>query len=188
MYNELYHHGRLGQRWGVTNGPPYPLSRATVRREYKKESSSSSGSGSSSLAKRRISPSSSLMSYIQKVKAEKKEKEEAEKRKKEEEYKRQHDADKDRVLREGTATEVLQYVGEISNQQLQEALNRISWTAKLEQYAQKESDQGWQAVNSIMKKIGDVKDWGRIGLDILKMVDEASRLSQKDQDKNKNKS
>ena len=26
MYeNELYHHGILGQRWGVRNGPPYPL-------------------------------------------------------------------------------------------------------------------------------------------------------------------
>lgn len=23
--NELYHHGRLGQRWGKKNGPPYPL-------------------------------------------------------------------------------------------------------------------------------------------------------------------
>ena len=23
--NELYHHGILGQRWGQTNGPPYPL-------------------------------------------------------------------------------------------------------------------------------------------------------------------
>lgn len=26
--NELYHHGIDGQKWGVRNGPPYPLSRA----------------------------------------------------------------------------------------------------------------------------------------------------------------
>jgi len=25
MKNELYHHGIIGQRWGVRNGPPYPL-------------------------------------------------------------------------------------------------------------------------------------------------------------------
>lgn len=31
MKNELYHHGIDGQRWGVTHGPPYPLSRAEHR-------------------------------------------------------------------------------------------------------------------------------------------------------------
>lgn len=25
MYEEIYHHGIEGQRWGVRNGPPYPL-------------------------------------------------------------------------------------------------------------------------------------------------------------------
>lgn len=34
--NELYHHGRLGQVWGVRNGPPYPLDRATVNSKYGK--------------------------------------------------------------------------------------------------------------------------------------------------------
>ena len=29
--NELYHHGIKNQQWGVTNGPPYPLDRATHR-------------------------------------------------------------------------------------------------------------------------------------------------------------
>lgn len=31
MKNELYHHGIDGQRWGVTHGPPYPLSRSEHR-------------------------------------------------------------------------------------------------------------------------------------------------------------
>ncbi|MCC8160264.1 MAG: hypothetical protein LIO53_02935 [Oscillospiraceae bacterium] len=30
MYNELYHHGIKGQRWGVQNGPPYPLNAKTA--------------------------------------------------------------------------------------------------------------------------------------------------------------
>lgn len=29
MRNELYHHGIKGQRWGVRNGPPYPLNAQT---------------------------------------------------------------------------------------------------------------------------------------------------------------
>lgn len=31
MKNELCHHGIDGQRWGVTHGPPYPLSRSQHR-------------------------------------------------------------------------------------------------------------------------------------------------------------
>jgi hypothetical protein len=31
MKNELYHHGIDGQRWGVTHGPPYPLTRSQHR-------------------------------------------------------------------------------------------------------------------------------------------------------------
>ena len=32
MYNELYHHGILGQKWGQKNGPPYPLSGGSFSR------------------------------------------------------------------------------------------------------------------------------------------------------------
>ena len=33
-YDELYHHGRLGQKWGDRNGPPYPLTKEVIRSEY----------------------------------------------------------------------------------------------------------------------------------------------------------
>lgn len=33
--NELYHHGIKGMSWGVQNGPPYPLDRATHRQVVK---------------------------------------------------------------------------------------------------------------------------------------------------------
>ena len=37
MKNELYHHGIDGQRWGVTHGPPYPLSRSEHRAVVKSQ-------------------------------------------------------------------------------------------------------------------------------------------------------
>jgi len=38
MANELYHHGIKGQKWGVTNGPPYPLSdEVSTGKRLKKE-------------------------------------------------------------------------------------------------------------------------------------------------------
>ena len=35
--NELYHHGIKNQQWGVQNGPPYPLDRATHRAVVKQQ-------------------------------------------------------------------------------------------------------------------------------------------------------
>lgn len=42
--DELYHHGIKGQRWGVRNGPPYPLG-ASQKAEYKGVGSRSRGIG-----------------------------------------------------------------------------------------------------------------------------------------------
>ena len=35
--DELYHHQRLGARWGIMNGPPYPLGRSQLSSTEKKE-------------------------------------------------------------------------------------------------------------------------------------------------------
>lgn len=167
MYNELYHHGRLNQRWGVRNGPPYPLSRSTVQKAYKKKKG--------------------LAGYIQSRKEKKKAKAEKEAYDKlsEEEKKARYEADKQKALREGNATEVLKYVNDISNQELANAINRIKWTNELTKLSASELDKGWQNVNDIMKKVGNVKDWARTGVDLYKTIDEAMKLA--DQNKNKDK-
>ncbi len=37
--NELYHHGRLHQKWGVRNGPPYPLDSSATKGYASKQKS-----------------------------------------------------------------------------------------------------------------------------------------------------
>lgn len=41
-YDELYHHGIAGQRWGVRNGPPYPLKSTDYSQSEKKAQKSGS--------------------------------------------------------------------------------------------------------------------------------------------------
>lgn len=166
-YNELYHHGRLGQKKGVRNGPPYPLSRGVVKKAYGR--------------KRGIS------GYLQ-ARREKKElkrlseeeKKASERRKAEEEEKARRDADRERVLKEGTATEVFQYKNELSPQELSQALNRIKWTNELARLASEESDKGWKTIDQVMKKVGNVKDWTRTGVDFYKVLNEAIELVNKE--------
>lgn len=161
MTNELYHHGRLNQRWGVRNGPPYPLSRATVKRVYS--------------GKRR-----GLLSSL----AERKEKKEAEKRAKEEKQKEEEKArrvaDKERALKEGSASDLLPYLDELTTQELQNAANRIKWTQTIQEYALKERSKEWSAVNKTMKKVGDVKDWAKTGVELWEQLDKAMKLASGD--------
>lgn len=91
--------------------------------------------------------------------------------------------EKRRILREGTATEVLEHIGEFSNQEIGEALNRIKWTNELKNLSKKELDAGWNNVNDLMKKVGNVKDWGRTGIDLMKVINEAMDLAKKDANK-----
>ena len=42
-YAQLYHHGITGQKWGITNGPPYPLSPSISTGSSLKRTTGSSG-------------------------------------------------------------------------------------------------------------------------------------------------
>ena len=158
MYNnELYHHGRLGQKWGVKNGPPYPLT----------------GRG--------------LSAYRQRRKAKKAEKlaKKQEQAETEEEKAERREADKKRALKEGKATDLLPYMHELSTNEIQNALNRIQWEEKLldQAFKESESEQGWASINAVMKKVGDVKDWTSTGVALWKNIDDAIKLLSGEGDK-----
>lgn len=71
--------------------------------------------------------------------AQKQREEELKKHLEEERRKRQHDADKARVLREGTATEVMKYQGELTNKELTEVADRLRLERQISGYGADET-------------------------------------------------
>lgn len=143
--NDLYHHGRLGQKWGEQNGPPYPLSRQQL----------------------------SLGGYIQKRKEKKAAKQREENLKKAREAaaaKRQHEANKEKTLRSGSATEILQYQGELTNQELQNALTRINLESQLKGYSAKEMQRNMDRIDRIMKGVQTITNWTKIGTETYNTI------------------
>lgn len=99
------------------------------------------------------------------VKMQKTRNEELRRRMEEEQRKRQHDADKERVLREGTATEVMKYQGELTNQELQQAFTRLNLESQLRNLSQKEMKSAMDKVDSVMKTLKTGTEWAKIGTD-----------------------
>lgn len=103
--------------------------------------------------------------------AQKQRNEELKKRLEEEQRKRrQHDADKDRVLREGTATEVMKYQGELTNQELQNAFTRLNLESQLRNLSQKEMQSAMDKIDSIMKTVKTGTEWAKIGTDTYNTI------------------
>lgn len=146
---ELYHHQRLGAKWGQRNGPPYPLSRQQL----------------------------SLGGYIKKRKekktAEKSAKQKAENLRKAREAaaaKRKHEADKERVLQSGSATELLKYKGELTNKEYEQACKRIEWENKISDYSAKELKSKMNELDKIMNNVKTINNWTSIATDSYNLM------------------
>lgn len=92
---------------------------------------------------------------------------------------RHQEIDKDRLIREGSASEVLKYEKSLTTQEIKDVISRIETTNKLAKLAQSETESGWEAINQVMKKFGNVKDWTKTASEFYKAVDDISSTYQK---------
>lgn len=95
-YYELYHHGIEGQRWGVRNGPPYPLKRGKLSKIKSK-----------------------IKNRFTKVP----------------ETKEARNARKEKSIANANAKDILEFIPELDNAELINALNRVKWANELRSLA-----------------------------------------------------
>lgn len=163
--NGLYHSGTKGMRWGFRkyqnkDGSLTPAGRARYNAGSREKASFSDRRFAARINRGREKARFDALEKARNAKAEKK----------------AHDTDKERVLREGTAQEVLKYKNELSNKELNDALNRIKWTNELNSISKQEMDKGWKAVDDVMKKVGMVNNWTSTGINTYKNADQIKKI------------
>lgn len=78
---------------------------------------------------------------------------------------RGREAEKERVLREGTATEVMRFQGELSNQELQNAFTRLNLESQIRRMSAQETKTAMDKIDRIMKNVKTGTEWTKIGID-----------------------
>jgi hypothetical protein len=55
-------------------------------------------------------------------------------------------------------------------------------------YAQKDLDKSWNTINNTMKKVGNAKDWLKIGVEIYEQIDKAAKITSEAEKRSSEKS
>lgn len=107
-------------------------------------------------------------------------------RKGQEERELSYEERKKEAIKKGTATDLLQFKGDLTNQEMQDAINRINLERQLQSISKKEMDESFNKVNDLMTKIKKGNDWVGTGIGIYKNSKEIDKILQ-DLEKSLNK-
>lgn len=197
--NYLMHEGILGMRWGQRHGPPYPLDKNPSRQAALKRNSISDYPGGPA-RKAKSGPRHTGRHYdprAEKIAARKarQEAKAAKRAERDEERRQKFEAEKAKTLRSGSAKDVLKYQGQLSNQELSEALNRIRMERELGSIAE-QAKSGKRIVNKLISFTGKYGDaMGKVNKAITQTKaflknfesDNKSSANNTDQTQNQNK-
>ena len=156
--SDLQHHGKLGMHWGERNGPPYPLDRSSRSASEKKAG-----------RKKSLSSGKGIFGRRKKAKADRVAKANAKKiveeRLKQKEADEFFEKNKEKILRSGKAKDILVNQARLTNQELNEAVNRMDLNERISNHANKQTVTKWQQIDRIIRgPVKDMTDWTEQGI------------------------
>jgi hypothetical protein len=159
----LTHSGILGMKWGI--------------RRYQNPDGSLTEEGRQHYG---VGPAREKEGLVSSIKRKSAEKKTAKQRKaaldkaraakaakaKQEKLAKEYEENKQKVLKSGKASEVAKYKGQMSNQELSEALNRIRWEKELDKMSSSEIESGFDKIEKTMAKAKAVGNWANTAMDL----------------------
>lgn len=151
----LAHHGVDGMKWGERNGPPYPLIRQG-RAKFSK------------ILKKRKIEAANNKKKLQKLK---------------EEQPEEYEAKKQKTLKGGSAKQVLDFQGDLTNQQLQDAVNRLNLEMRLKEISDSQKKKGINLAKKISDSAKLTGDVAKAGKAMAEMASAMKKLSKEESEK-----
>lgn len=192
-FNELVleHHGIMGMKWGVKNGPPYPLAagshNAAERKANWQQSLSSAGrklrglsveagkatvkagrslgaaskSAGTAIKKTAQNTAAEIHKHREESKARKAEKEEAARRAEQE----RRDAERRSAIASGNRQYADENFNDMSSQEINELLSRADLRAKVDKYNGKEGPKTFKEnVDALVSNVNTARNWAETGM------------------------
>lgn len=82
----------------------------------------------------------------------------------EEEAKAAYEKQKSKALKSGSARDILKFKGDLTNQEMRDAINRLDLEKKLLSYSMQNTKTAKKKVDDIMKDLNMINNWTNIGI------------------------